>query len=144
MSMFSGIFSSQINWDKASNEQKLAALSKLPPNDPMLEQVALGDADAAVRHAAIALLAGDALLRLVGACKAGDEASLAMRLGETMDDAAMASADTVTKLVAAPLTLRIDLIGHVKSEALATALVQSLTDLAYTGRLAGNAGGEKA
>ena len=66
MSMFSGIFTSQINWDTASSEQKLAALSKLPPNDPMLELLALGETDAAVRHAAIAMLAGDALLRLAG------------------------------------------------------------------------------
>lgn len=136
MSMFSGIFSSQINWDKASSEQKLAALSKLPPNDPMLEQVALGDAEATVRHAAIALLSGDALLRLVGACQAGDEASLAARLAETLDAAAMASNDTVATLLAAPLALRIDLIGHVKGEVLATALVQSLTDDADRARVA--------
>lgn len=136
MSMFSGIFSSQINWDKATTEQKLAALSKLPPNDPMLEQVALGDAEATVRQAAIALLAGDALLRLAGTCKAGDEASLATRLGETLDDAAMSSTDTMAKLVAAPLALRIELISHVKSEALATALVQSLTDDADRARVA--------
>ena len=141
MSMFSGIFSSQINWDTASSEQKLAALSKLPPNDPMLEQLALGETDAAVRHAAIALLAGDALLRLAGSGKAGDEASLATRLGQILDDsaldeAAMASNDTVAMLLAAPLALRIELVGHVKSEALATALVHSLTDDADRARVA--------
>jgi hypothetical protein len=136
MSMFSGIFSNQINWDKATSEQKLAALPKLPPNDPVLEPLALGDTDEPVRHAAIALLSGDALLRLVGAVKAGDEACLAARLGETLDGGVMSSSDTVAKLLAASAPFRVELASHTRIEALALALLQSLDNDADRARVA--------
>ena len=136
MSMFSGIFSNQINWDKATSEQKLAALPKLPPNDPVLEPLALSDTDEPVRHAAIALLAGDALLRLVGAVKPGDETCLAARLGDTLDGGVMSSSDTVAKLLAASAHFRVELASHTRIEALALALLQSLNNDADRARVA--------
>ena len=81
MSMFSRIISSQINWDKADTEQKLAALAELPPNDPLIEQLALRDADERVRRKAFESMRCEAQLRLVGTVQAGDEAYLATCLG---------------------------------------------------------------
>ncbi len=126
MSMFSRIISSQINWDKADTEQKLAALSELPPNDPLLEQLALHDADESVRHKAIERMEGEAHWRLVGTIRAADEACLAASLGVQLEDDIIASGDRVAQLISAPASFRIALVAHAKGEALAKALAETL------------------
>ena len=126
MSMFSRIISSQINWDKADTEQKLAALAELPPNDPLLEQLALHDSDERVRHKAIERMEGEVQLRLIGAIQSADETFLAACLGERLDDSAVTSGDLVAQLVAAPASFRVALIAQAKSEPLAIALTETL------------------
>ena len=126
MSMFSRIISSQINWDKADTEQRLAALAELPPNDPLIEQLALRDADERVRRKAFESMRCEAQLRLVGTVQAGDEAYLATCLGERFDDQVLSSGDVVAQLITAPSSFRIALIAHAKSESLAIALTETL------------------
>ena len=82
MSLFSKLFSGQINWETANSVQKLAALDELPSNDPVLGQLALGEPDAAVRHKAIGLMEAAAQLQLANIVLPGDEDCLAASLGE--------------------------------------------------------------
>jgi hypothetical protein len=124
--MFSRILSSPIQWDKASPEQKLEALGELPPNDPLLEKLALHDGDERVRRAAFERMDADAQLRLVSVVQAGDEAWLAACMGANFDDQVLSSGDVVAQLISAPASFRVALIAHAKSEALAIALTETL------------------
>jgi hypothetical protein len=126
LSTFSKFFSSRINWDKADAEQKLNELAGLPPNDPILEQLALHEADPRVRHKAIERMEVAAQLRLVGTIGAADADCLAASLGERFDDSATASGDVVSHLISAPSAFRVALIQHAKSKALAIALTETL------------------
>ena len=124
--MFSRILSSQINWDKAGPEQKLESLGEVPSNDPLLEKLALHDADERVRRKAFERMEAEAQLRLVSVVQAGDEAYLAACLGAKFDDQVLSSADVVAQLLSAPASFRIALIAHAKSEPLAIALTETL------------------
>jgi len=126
LSTFSKFFSSRINWDKADPEQKLNELAGLPPNDPILEQLALHEADPRVRHKAIERMELAAQLRLVGTIGAADADCLAASLGERIDDSATASGDLVSHLISAPSNFRVALILHAKSKPLAIALTETL------------------
>ncbi len=140
MSTFSKFFSSRINWDKADAEQKLSELAGLPPNDPILEQLALHEADPRVRHKAIERMEVAAQLRLVGTIGAADADCLAASLGERIDDSATASVDIVSQLISAPSAFRVALILHAKSKLLAIALTETLEQDAERAQVArGNA-----
>ena len=124
--MFSRLLSNQINWDKASSEQKLNALSELAPNDPQLEKLALHDSDERVRRKAFERMEAEAQLRLVGVVQAGDESYLATCIGENFDDQVLSSGDVVAQLISSPASFRVALIAHAKSELLAIALTETL------------------
>ena len=126
MSMFSKIISSKINWDKAGSEQKLEALGDVPPNDPLLEKLALHDSDESVRRKAFERMDADAQLRLVSVVQVGDESYLARCLGGRFDDQVLSSGDVVAQLISAPASFRIALIAHARSEPLAIALTETL------------------
>ena len=126
MNTFSRIFSGRINWDKADAEQKLTELATLPPNDPLLEQLALHEADQRVRHKAIERMELEAQLRLVGTIRAADEDCLAACLGERIDDSATASGDVLARLISTPSSFRITLVLHAKNNPLAIALTETL------------------
>lgn len=126
MSVFSRLFSGPINWDTADTGQKLAALAELPPGDPVIGQLALNEADAGVRHAAIVRMDAAAQLRLAAAIRAGDEDCLAAGLAQQIGDAGLALDDALAQLAQAPVALRLALIAHTKSEPLALALTETL------------------
>ena len=126
MNTFSRIFSGRINWDKADSEQKLAELAGLPPNDPLLEQLALHEADQRVRHKAIERMELEAQLRLVGTIQAADEDCLAACLGERIDDSTTASGDVMARLISTPASFRIALVLHAKNNPLSIALTETL------------------
>ncbi|MFM9966897.1 MAG: DUF349 domain-containing protein [Burkholderiales bacterium] len=126
MSMFSKIISGQINWDKASPEQKIEALGNVPSNDPLLEKLALQDGDERVRRAAFQRIDADGQLRLSSVVQAGDENFLAACLGERFDDQVLSSGDVVAQLISSPASFRVALIGHAKSETVAIALTETL------------------
>lgn len=137
MSMFSGIISRPINWDKADAEQKLAALAKLASNDPLLGQLAIQEADERVRHAAIRHMDAETQLQLLEAIDAKDVDCLAACLAEHLGGTALPADELQARLMGAPASLRIALVSHAKNEALSMALTKSLaldTDRALVAR----------
>lgn len=126
--MFSKLISGQINWEKATPEQKIEAIGNLPADNPMLEHLVLVDVDPRVREAALKRLDEAAQLRLVGGVKPEDEAVLAACLGERLDGDAIQSADIAAQLVSASTAFRVAFIAHAKNEPLALALVETLED----------------
>ena len=136
MSLFSKLFSGQINWETANSVQKLAALDELPSNDPVLGQLALGEPDAAVRHKAIGLMEAAAQLQLASIVLPGDEDCLAASLGERIGEGGIAVDDALGALASATAGFRIALIAHAKSEPLALALTASLASDAQRAEIA--------
>ena len=136
MSLFSKLFSGQINWETANSAQKLAALDELPSNDPVLGQLALGEPDAAVRHKAIGLMEAAAQLQLASIVLPGDEDCLAASLGERIGEGGIAVDDALGALASATAGFRIALIAHAKSEPLALALTASLASDAQRAEIA--------
>ena len=109
MSLFSKLFSGQINWETANSAQKLAALDELPSNDPVLGQLALGEPDAAVRHKAIGLMEAAAQLQIASSVRTGDENCLAASLGERIGEGGIAVDDALGALASATAGFRIAL-----------------------------------
>ena len=136
MSLFSKLFSGQINWETANSVQKLAALDELPSNDPVLGQLALGEPDAAVRHKAIGLMEAAAQLQIASSVRTGDENCLAASLGERIGEGGIAVDDALGALASATAGFRIALIAHAKSEPLALALTASLASDAQRAEIA--------
>ncbi len=136
MSLFSKLFSGQINWETANSAQKLAALDELPSNDPVLGQLALGEPDAAVRHKAIGLMEAAAQLQIASSVRTGDENCLAASLGERIGEGGIAVDDALGALASATAGFRIALIAHAKSEPLALALTASLASDAQRAEIA--------
>ena len=130
MSLFSKLFSGQINWETASSAQKLAALDEVPANDPVLAQLALGEPDDAVRRKAIGRMDAAAQLQLAARVRAGDEDCLAASLGERIGDhggeGGIPVGDALGALSSATAAFRIALISHAKSGPLALSLVATL------------------
>ena len=136
MSLFSKLFSGQINWETANSAQKLAALDELPSNDPVLGQLALGEPDAAVRHKAIGVMEAAAQLQIASSVRTGDENCLAASLGERIGEGGIAVDEALGALASATAGFRIALIAHAKSEPLALALTASLASDAQRAKIA--------
>ena len=126
MSMLSRIISRPINWDKADPEQKLAAVAGLPPNDPLLGQLAIHEPDERVRHAAIRHMDADGQWQLPGAIDAKDEDCLAACLSERLDEGALPADGLTAQLMGAPVSLRVALVAQIKNQTVSMALTKSL------------------